>query len=135
MFAIGEAARRSGVSIETIRYYEREGIIAAPRRSTNGRRVFSEAEISALRFIRRCRDLGFSIRDALALRRLASDPAAGCEKVQDLGQRHLADIRSRIASLRALDEALSELVANCAEGKRDCPMLDRLMSDRDVPAP
>ncbi len=63
MFAIGEASRRSGVSVETIRYYEREGITAKPGRAANGRRLYSDAEISELAFIKRCRDLGFSLPD------------------------------------------------------------------------
>ncbi len=70
MVAIGEASRLSGVSIETIRYYEREGIISKAGRTASGRRTYSKAEISELRFIKRCRDLGFSIHDAVALRRL-----------------------------------------------------------------
>lgn len=134
MFAIGEAARRSGVSIETIRYYEREGIITAPRHSANGRRVFSDTEISALRFIKRCRGLGFSIRDAVALWQLANDTAGACEPAQEPGQKHLGGIRARIAALLELEEALTELVANCARGRRDCPVLNRLMTYQAPPS-
>ena len=127
MFAIGEASRLSGVSIETIRYYEREGVISKAGRTAAGRRAYSDAEISELRFIRRCRDLGFSIRDVVALRSLANEPAGACETVEHLGRKHLADVQAKLAELRRLESALAELVANCAKGQRSCPMLSALM--------
>jgi len=127
MVAIGEASRLSGVSIETIRYYEREGIISKAGRTASGRRTYSDPEISELRFIKRCRDLGFSIHDAVALRNLANEPAGACETVERLGRQHLTDVQAKLAQLRQLENALAELVANCAKGRRDCPMLDTLM--------
>ncbi|WP_299616376.1 MerR family transcriptional regulator [uncultured Tateyamaria sp.] len=127
MVAIGEASRLSGVSIETIRYYEREGIISKAGRTASGRRSYSDAEISELRFIKRCRDLGFSIHDAVALRSLANEPASACETVEHLGRKHLAEVQAKLAELRRLERALAELVANCAKGQRDCPMLSSLM--------
>ena len=127
MVAIGEASRLSGVSIETIRYYEREGIISKAGRTASGRRTYSDAEISELHFIKRCRDLGFSIHDAVALRSLANEPSGACETVEHLGRKHLADVQAKLAELRRLESALAELVANCAKGRRDCPMLSSLM--------
>lgn len=127
MFAIGEASRLSGVSIEAIRYYEREGIVSKPGRTASGRRVYSDAEISALRFIKRSRDLGFSIQEAVALRGLAKEPEAACETVEQLGRKHLEDVRAKLAELRHLESALVELVANCTKGQRECPMLNALM--------
>ncbi|WP_282048225.1 MerR family transcriptional regulator [Sulfitobacter mediterraneus] len=126
MIAIGEASRLSGVSIETIRYYEREGIISKAGRTQSGRRAYSDAEISELRFIKRCRDLGFSIHDAVALRNLADAPSDACETVEQLGRKHLSDVRAKLVELRQLEKALAELVANCANGQSDCPMLDTL---------
>lgn len=126
MIAIGEASRLSGVSIETIRYYEREGIIAKAERSASGRRAYSDAEIFELRFIKRCRDLGFSLPDAVALRDLADTPNNSCETVERLGRAHLMEVRSKLRELRQLEKALSELVSNCANGNNDCPMLDAL---------
>lgn len=96
MVAIGEASRLSGVSIETIRYYEREGIISKAGRTQSGRRAYSDAEISELRFIKRCRDLGFSIHDAVALRNLADAPSDACETVEQLGRKHLSDVRAKL---------------------------------------
>ena len=126
MVAIGEASRLSGVPIETIRYYEREGIISKAGRTASGRRTYSDAEISELHFIKRCRDLGFSIHDAVALRSLASEPEGACETVEQLGRKHLSKVQAKLAELRQLESALSELVANCAKGQPDCPMLDAL---------
>lgn len=129
MLAIGDASRLSGVSIETIRYYEREGIISKAGRTASGRRAYSDAEISELRFIRRCRDLGFTIKDTVALRDLAKEPTGACANVERLGQMHLDDVREKIAALLLLEGALKELVSNCAKGQRACPMLDALMGN------
>ena len=126
MIAIGEASRLSGVSIETIRYYEREGIVSKAGRTASGRRAYSDAEISELRFIKRCRDLGFSIPDVVALRNLAAAPSNSCEPVERLGRKHLAEVRAKMKELRQLEKALAELISNCANGKSDCPMLDAL---------
>lgn len=126
MVAIGEASRQSGISIETIRYYEREGIISKAGRTASGRRTYSDKEISELRFIRRCRDLGFSIADVVALRDLADAPSDACETVEHLGRKHLQEVRVKLKELRQLEKALAELVSNCANGKNACPMLDSL---------
>ena len=126
MIAIGEASSLSGVSIETIRYYEREGIISKAGRTKSGRRAYSDAEVSELRFIKRCRDLGFSLSDVVALRDLADAPSNSCETVEKLGRKHLSDVRAKLKELRQLEKALAELVSNCASGKSDCPMLDAL---------
>ncbi len=127
MAAIGEASRRSGIPIETIRYYEREGIIAKAGRTASGRRTYSDDDIAELRFIKRCRDLGFSVHDAVALRTLADERSGACETAEALGQKHLARVRAKIEDLRRMEDALAELVANCAEGQTDCPMLEALM--------
>ncbi|MFN3578200.1 MAG: MerR family transcriptional regulator [Tabrizicola sp.] len=128
MVAIGEASRKSGVAIETIRYYEREGIIGRAGRTISGRRDYSKAEISELRFIRRCRDLGFSLADAVALRDLSRDTGVPCSAVEQVGRKHLETVRARLAELTVLEQALAELVRNCEQGKQICPMLETLTS-------
>ncbi|MEM7500108.1 MAG: MerR family transcriptional regulator [Pseudomonadota bacterium] len=130
MVAIGEASRLSGVPIETIRYYERAGIVAKPDRTAAGRRVYSNEGIASLRFIKRCRDLGFSIEASVALRSLATEPAA-CGPAEELGRTHLAAVRSKIEHLRHLEAALEELTANCAAGRTDCLML-RSIAEADT---
>jgi MerR family mercuric resistance operon transcriptional regulator len=126
MIAIGEAARLSGVNIETIRYYEREGIVARPPRAQNGRRVYGAAEVADLTFIRRCRDLGFPMSDARTLLALSHGREENCDRARDLASRHLVAVRDRIAELGRLEAALAELTANCASGSPLCPMLDDL---------
>lgn len=128
MFAIGEASQQSGVAVETIRYYEREGIIAKPARSKAGRRFYTSAEVSELAFIKRCRDLGFSLADVQALRSLSGNTESACSEAAELGQRHLSDVRAKIADLRKIEAALEELVASCEAGRAKCPMLENLLT-------
>lgn len=126
MIAIGQAARQSGVGIETIRYSEREGIVPAADRTASGRRVYSDAAVARLRFIKRCRDLGFSIPDATALLALSQDQGTDCATALAMGERHLENVRQKIAELRYMEQALLDLTANCADGRVYCPMLDQL---------
>lgn len=128
-FPIGEAARRSGVTIETIRYYEREGIVPVAERSANGRRRYDAKAVARLRFVKRCRDLGFSISEVKALMSLASDQSANCAKVKRIGEDHLGDVRGKIADLKRLETALVELLSHCEAGRTDCPMLKELFAD------
>ena len=128
-FLIGEAAKRSGVAVETIRYYEREGIVPVAERSANGRRRYDANAVARLRFVRRCRDLGFSISEVRALILLASDEPADCAKAQRIGEDHLGDVRSKIADLKRLESALVELLSHCEAGSADCPMLKELFAD------
>jgi MerR family transcriptional regulator, mercuric resistance operon regulatory protein len=96
--SIGELSRRAGVNIETIRYYERIKILPAPRRTTGGRRVYGPAETRSLSFIRRSRELGFSLNEIRALLALASDNGTNtCAEVRKLAAHHLADVHARIA--------------------------------------
>lgn len=129
MILIGEASMLSGVGIETIRYYERAGIIARPGRAANGRRAYTPEEVGSLRFIRRCRDLGLSLAEAKGLLDLARQPKGDCAAVRDLAARQLQRAGAKIAELTRLEAALRELTANCGDGRTDCPMLARLLHD------
>lgn len=126
MIAIGEAARQSGVSIETIRYYEREGVVPPAKRAENGRRVYSEKAIGRLRFIKRCRDLGFSIAQGKGLLSLSEGENQNCAVVKDISAKHLSDVRAKIEELKALEGALEELTASCQIGSVSCRMLEAL---------
>lgn len=123
MFAIGEAARQSGVAIETIRYYERAGIVPRPLRAANGRRAYAPEDVARLRFVRRCRDLGFTMAEARALLRLEE---GDCESVCVLTEMHLDKVRSKIAALKALEAELMALTERCTLGAARCPMLEEL---------
>lgn len=129
MHTIGVAAKRSGVGIEAIRYYEREGVVPAAARASNGRRVYDDASIARLRFVRRCRDLGFSIEQVKALLSLSLSDANNCGDASRIGKLHLDEVRGKIADLQMLETALVELLGNCADGQAHCPMLLRLFDD------
>ncbi|UWQ92871.1 helix-turn-helix domain-containing protein [Aliisedimentitalea scapharcae] len=126
MIAIGKAARQSGVGIETIRYYEREGIVPKPTRAANNRRLYSAHDVGRLRFLKKCRELGFPLKDAKALLDLSENAEEDCQKIQELGQFHLANVRAKISELGRLETALEELTANCDSGNASCPMLSQL---------
>ncbi|MCR9056075.1 MAG: MerR family transcriptional regulator [Rhodobacteraceae bacterium] len=126
MIAIGEASRRSGVGIETIRYYEREGVVPRPVRAANNRRLYSEDDVGRLRFLKRCRDLGFPLADARALLELSHRDDDECQSVKTIAERHTAKVREKIEELQRLEAALAELTRNCSVGNVSCPMLNRL---------
>ena len=129
MFTIGKASEQSGVNIETIRYYEREGVVPKPRRSAGGRRLYSHDEIAKLRFVRRCRDLGFPISIIQTFLSLTEQGERGCGEVKTLAENHLDEINAKIENLTRLREALLSLSSNCDNGTAACPMLDSLMKD------
>lgn len=130
MHSIGEAARQSGVTIETIRYYEREGLVPTPARFASGRRLYDGAGITRLRFIKRCRSLGFSIQDIQALLAIANEPNKACGDVKAIGEQHLCDVQKRITDLTRHERALMELLSECERGKPSCSALQRLFDDK-----
>lgn len=131
MLPIGALSRRSGVNIETIRYYERIGMLTPPPRTTGGRRVYGAGDVRSLAFIRRARDLGFSLEEIRALLRLGGPERATCREVRTIATRHLENIRSKLSDLKKLERLLSKTVARCS-GKvaPECPVLDILDVER-----
>ena len=127
-FSIGELSRRTGVNIETIRYYERVRILPAPPRTANGRRVYGPAESRTLTFVRRARELGFTLDEIRTMLALSAEDGGGtCPEVRAVAARHLAEIRSKIADLRAMEQVLAETVALCDTGKLSgCPVIETL---------
>ena len=123
---IGHAAEESGVGIETIRYYEREGITPRIERARNGRRQFSRIDISRLKFIKRFRSLGFSIPDIKVLQELAYSEGSNCQKAASIGERNLDIVQSKISELQEIEAALKKLVRQCAENPDQCPMLSEI---------
>jgi MerR family transcriptional regulator, mercuric resistance operon regulatory protein len=124
---IGELSRLSGVNIETIRYYERIKMLAPPPRTASGRRVYGSTDLRILVFIRRSRELGFSLDQIRALLRLGGPEKASCREVRKIAAHHLEDIRAKLADLEKLERLLARTVARCS-GKTapDCPVLDIL---------
>lgn len=131
MVPIGSAASASGVSIETIRYYERTGVLPAPPRSASGRRLYDEKSIARLRFIRRCRELGFPLSEARTMLALsaAQDP---CADMRMIAGRQLEAVRAKIAELKTLEGTLERMVRSCdaATPGADCPAVETLSSPR-----
>lgn len=128
-WAIGKASELSGVGIETIRYYEREGITSRPPRTAAGRRDYDAQTISQLRFVKRCRELGFSIPDITELMKLSHSDNPTCQEAGKIGADNLALVREKIVDLKRMERALTELVASCHKGQTDCPMLKELFAD------
>lgn len=124
--SIGEVSRRSGVHVETIRYYERIGLLPRPPRTEGGHRLYPEGHLRRLVFIRRGRELGFTLDEIRTLLRLA-EGGFGCGEVRAAALAHLADIRRRIADLRRMERILAETAARCAGGDApDCPVMEAL---------
>jgi MerR family mercuric resistance operon transcriptional regulator len=124
---IGQVSHLSGVNIETIRYYERIKMLPAPPRTTSGRRVYGSTDLRTLAFIRRSRDLGFSLDEIRALLRLGGPEKASCREVREIAAHHLEDIRAKLADLKKLERILARTVGRCSgETAPDCPVLDIL---------
>ena len=123
---IGELSRRTGCNIETIRYYERIGLMPAPPR--RGRyRSYGGEDVGRLGFVRRARELGFTLDEVRALLGLAGGGQASCAEVRTLAASHLTDVRARIADLKRMERVLKDVVAQCAGGARsECPLIEAL---------
>lgn len=129
LLTIGGLSERSGVAIETIRYYERIGLLARPQRSQGRHRLFTQNDVRLLSFIRRGRELGFSLIDVRALLALSNEGSA-CRSAKAISDRHLADIRQRIRSLSKLKKALETLVGRCdPDTQSSCPIIDALAAE------
>lgn len=125
--AISELSRLTGVNIETIRYYEKIKMLPAPLRTEGGHRVYGAKETRLLVFIRRGRELGFTLDEIRALLDLGEPGKASCGEVREIARHHLTHIRSKIDDLVKLEKLLAKTVARCSGGKvPDCPVLDIL---------
>lgn len=128
---ISQASDRSGVSAKMIRYYESIGLFRPAARRANGYRDYDDSEVAILQFVRRTRDLGFSLDEVAALLALWRDKKRSSREVRRLAERHLADIDARIAEMRAVSRTLKSLVHTCHGDERpDCPILDDLAAPR-----
>ena len=126
-FSIGVAARRSGVNIETIRFYERSGLLKAPPRTAGGHRVYDEGGVKRLNFVRRARELGFTLGQIGDLLALAGQQEPSCAKAAALANTHLAAVRRRLADLARMETVLAAMIERCAGGAvPDCPILEAL---------
>lgn len=136
---IGQLARAAGVNLETVRYYERIGLMPAPARTGGGHRAYDGEHVRLLAFIRHARDLGFGIDDVRALLALRDPSHRSCAEVRTIAGAHLAKVRAKLADLARLEGILAGTIAQCSgEPSPPCPVLD-MLDPRDqmprTPAP
>lgn len=132
---IGAAAKASGVSAKMIRYYEEIGLIPPAARTDSGYREYSETDVHRLNFVRRARDLGFSVKEIRDLLDLWSDRSRHSADVKRIAQAHIAELQQKIAELRSMSDTLQTLVNCCAGDHRpECPILEGLGRAEDGPA-
>jgi DNA-binding transcriptional MerR regulator len=132
---IGALAKQTGANAPTIRYYEEIGLLRSVGRQAGNQRVYSDADVKSLTFIRRCREFGFSIDQVRSLVALVQDPTSSCKHARDLAQEHLVAVRAKLAELKALERSIAAFVtscdASCAGGAGlDCVILDDLSKGR-----
>ena len=124
---IGEAAGASGVSAKMIRYYEEIGLIPAAARTASGYRAYAANDVETLRFVRRARDLGFSIEETGTLLALWHDKARESSEVKKIALDHVSEIERRIRELEGMAQTLRHLAGNChGDHRPDCPLLEDL---------
>lgn len=129
---IGQAAQATGVTPKMIRHYESLGMLPGVPRTDAGYRQYDERTLHTLRFIRRARDLGFSLEEIEKLLTLWADQARASAEVKSLASRHVADLDARIAQMQAMRRTLQHLVHAChGDGRPDCPILDDLAAGRE----
>lgn len=124
---IGALSKQTGVNIETIRFYERIGILPKPPRSVGGHRIYGHDQLMRLGFVRRSRELGFSLQEVRGLLQLVDGGHYTCAEVKAITVDHLADVRRKIADLRRLERTLADVAGKCRGGKvPDCPVIEAL---------
>ena len=126
--SIGQVAKQTGLGIETVRFYEREGLLEAPQRKESGYRQYREEVINRLRFIKRAKELGFSLREIKELLALRLDPQTTCADMKQRAESKIADIDEKIRMLQGMKKALVKLTLTCPGSgpTSECPILDVL---------
>lgn len=132
---IGELAKATDCAVETIRYYERENLLPEPARSDGNYRVYTQAHVERLTFIRNCRTLDMTLEEIRSLLRLRDSPQDQCESVNALIDEHIEHVQARIDGLAALQEQLVELRRRCNAGGDHCAILERLEVNGAVSVP
>lgn len=125
--AIGALSKRTGVNIETVRFYEKIGVLPAPTRTEGGHRVYEGEHVARLTFVRRARELGFTLDEVRSLLKLFDGDHYSCSDVRDVTAEHLKDVRKKMADLRRLERTLSDIVSRCEGGSvPECPIIEAL---------
>ncbi|HEX9867711.1 MAG TPA: MerR family DNA-binding protein [Candidatus Tectomicrobia bacterium] len=131
---IGDVAKEAKVNIETLRYYERRGLLTSPPRSLSNYRLYTEDTVRRVRFIKGAQELGFSLKEILDLLSLQAEPETSCEDIRERAEAKITDIEAKIASLQAMKHALAKLVTECSGSGpiTDCPILESFDSSKGV---
>ena len=125
---IGQVAKRAGVGVETVRFYERRGLIEQPRKRSSGYRVYPEDTVHRIRFIRHAKDLGFTLNEIGELLSLRPDPHGNCDAAKERAEEKVADIEGKIGSLTRMQHSLERLIDACESRSEtaECPILEAL---------
>ena len=128
LFTIGELAKSASVNVETIRFYQRRGLLAEPERAAGKIRRYGEADAARLKFIKSAQILGFSLDEVITL--LTLEDGTQCDEASKIAQQKLAEVRSKLAGLRRMEKALAKLVAECEKGRGQvcCPLISSLQA-------
>ncbi len=128
LLKIGELARQANCPVETIRFYERQELLPQPARSSSNYRLYTDAHVGRLQFIRHCRSLDMSLEEIRSLLRFRQAPEESCAEVNQLLDRHVSQVAQRITELQALQQQLQELRSQCsqAQAAKDCGILQKL---------
>ena len=128
-----QVARRAGVNAQTLRYYERRGLLPDPPRTASGYRAYGPEAVRVVRFVKRAQELGFTLTEVEMLLHLADGGPESCDAARQLAQNKVANLDAKIATLNAMRASLTRLLATCARPRRerDCPLLDSLEPDPD----
>lgn len=135
MFTIGKVAAQAGVGIDTVRFYERGGLLKRPRRTASGYRLYDSDDVARLRFIRRAKALGFSLDEIAELLAL-NDGGGQRHSVREIAERRLAELAQRIEELERVRRTLSHLVHECRSGDgplAGCPIIQAMLSEASAP--
>jgi len=124
---IGDLSKRTGTIVETIRYYEKIGILPMPARTSSGRRIYDQGDLQRLSFVRRSRELGFTQNQVRGLLGFVDTNEFSCEDVKELTLEHLSEVRRKIDDLKKMETVLADMAAQCMGGNiPDCPIIDAL---------
>lgn len=135
ILTIGHLARETGTKVETVRFYEKSGLLSAPSRTEGNYRSYDQAHLNRLSFIRRARDLGFSLDQIRALLALSDDRSQSCASVDAIAKRHREEIERKIADLQSLKSELDRMIDHCeCNIVADCRIIDTLSPRQNSPA-
>ena len=129
---IGQLSKKTGCNIETIRYYEKRGLLPSPPRTAGGYRLYDPDHLKRLTFVMRSRDLGFSMAEIEKLLSLVDEHQLTCHDMHQQTLAHVGDIQSKIADLKRLERVLTEIASKCSDGTvPECPIIDALYEPLD----